>query len=61
MNGYLLPLTCPKCGLTLEHVNASKVTAESAACAVAACEPCRTEWSVHVQVRQMPRSSRFAA
>lgn len=61
MNGYFVPLTCPDCGSPLEHVNASRVNGQTECCAVARCVPCKHEFSVHVQVRPMPRHSRFAA
>lgn len=61
MTGYLLPLACPTCAGPLVHVTASKVAAGTECCAVARCEPCRMEFSVHVQLRPMPRHSRFAA
>lgn len=61
MIGYRFDLACPDCGGALEHVNASRVNAGSECCAIARCDDCSREVSVHVQVRPMPRSSRFAA
>lgn len=61
MNGYQFGLSCPECAGPLVHVNASKVNGRSECSAVAGCVSCRREFSVHVQVRPMPRHSRFAA
>ena len=61
MKGYRFDLRCPECAGSLEHVNASKVSAGTECCAVARCDACRREFSIHVAVRPMPRSSRFAA
>lgn len=56
MNGYLLPVACPRCGGLLEHVNASAVdNGATDRSAVAGCAGCRREFAVFVQLREMER------
>lgn len=61
MNGYLLPLRCSDCGHPLQHVTASKVSAGSSCSAVAECDHCGRGFSVHVQLRPMPKFARSSA
>lgn len=60
MIGYRFDCLCPRCGGCLEHVNGTS-QAGSQSIAVARCEPCKREWTVNVQLREMPRESRFVA
>lgn len=55
MIGYTIPVSCPCCDSPLEHVVASKVHAGSDCSAVARCEKCAMDWSVHVQLRMLEK------
>lgn len=60
MIGYIIPTRSPCCDLPLEHVTSSKVDAGTSCCAVARCG-CGSEFSIHVQLREVPKQRRRAA
>lgn len=62
MNGYLLPVACPRCGGELDAVLSSKVNATTACSAVSKCSECSREWQVLVALRpvSMPAPLRRA-
>ena len=56
MNGYLLPVTCPRCGGELDAVTSSKVDQVRTACsAICKCSECSYEWQVSVTLRPVPK------
>lgn len=57
MNGYLLPLTCPRCGGELDAVVSSRVNAATACSAVSKCSECSREWQVLVALRPVAMPS----
>lgn len=60
MNGYVIDLSCLKCGSDCEPVTEGRAIAGAEANAIARCTWCRSEWEVHVRllaVRVAPDSS----
>ena len=55
MNGYLLPVECPRCGGELDAVLSSKVNARTACSAISKCSECSYEWQVSVTLRPVPK------
>lgn len=49
MRGYVIELTCPRCGGELQHVN--EAVHASRAVGVALCTNCNVEWAVEVNLR----------
>lgn len=51
MGGYLLPVSCPSCGGTVEHVTSGRPVARTECSALGRCVACGRGWQVIVHLR----------
>lgn len=50
MTGYLVPVTCHRCGGELEPVTEGRVIGDREVSAICRCVDCGTEWHLHVSL-----------